>query len=103
MWVVLARHPPPLARVWPGRTSLAIADAMGWPAAWAVLVAQLPVEVGLFGRVSVAVALLLAVRGVWTSVCHNERYRFFIRRVWSLVWPLLTLGVALQVAGSLVR
>ena len=103
MWIVFARQPRPLARVWPGRTSLAVADAVTWPAAWIYMVEQLPVEVGLLGRVSVAVALLIAARGSWIAVRHNERYRFFTWRVWSLAWPLLALGVALQGAFWLVH
>jgi hypothetical protein len=98
MWIVLPRQPRPPARVWTGRISLAIADAIGWPVAWIFMMSRLTLEVGLVGRVSVAVALLLAVRGVWIAVRRNERYRFFTWRVWSLVWPLLAIGVALQVA-----
>jgi hypothetical protein len=103
MWIVLPRQPRPPARVWAGRTSLAIADAMGWPAAWIFTMSQLTVDVGLVGRVSVAVALLLAVRGVWIAGWRNERYRFITWRVWGWVWPLLTLGAALQIAFWLMR
>jgi hypothetical protein len=67
------------------------------------MTSRLTVDIGLVGRVSVALALLLAVRGVWIAVRRNERYLFFTWRVWSLVWPLLAIGVALQAAFWLMR
>jgi hypothetical protein len=103
MWIVLARQPRPQARMWAGRRLLACADAIAWPAAWIVLVCRLLVDVGLLGRASIAVALLLAVRGVWMSVRHNESYRFISWRVWRVAWPLLAIVVALQIAFCLAR
>ncbi len=103
MWIFLARQPRPPAQVWTGRRLLALVDAIGWPAAWIVMVSHLAVDIGLLGRASIAVALLLAVRGVWIAVEHNERYRFITRRLWCVAWPLLSIGAALQVAFWLVR
>lgn len=103
MWVVLARQPRPLARVWVGRVPLAIADALAWPTAWIYLVLQLPIDSGLFGRASVAVALLLAAHRSWIATWHNERYNFMTWRLWGWAWPLLALAIALQVAFWLVR
>jgi hypothetical protein len=41
--------------------------------------------------------------GVWMSVRHNESYRFISWRVWRVAWPLLAIGVALQIAFCLAR
>lgn len=38
MWMVLAREPLPDAADWPGRHTLALVDAVGWPVAWAAFV-----------------------------------------------------------------
>lgn len=76
---------------------------MAWPAAWIVFVSQLAVDVGLFGRVSIAIALLLALRGVLVALFHNERYRFITWRMWRVLWPLLAVGVALQIAFWVLR
>jgi hypothetical protein len=103
MWIVLSRQPRPPARIWAGRKLLACADAIAWPAAWIAVVSQAPMDVGLVGQASIAVALLLAVRGVWTAALHNERYRFISWRLWRVVWPLLAVGVALQIAFWLGR
>ena len=103
MWIVLARQPRPPAQEWPGRRLLASADAIGWPTAWIVMVSRLTFDVGLIGRVSIAVALLFGAQGAWIALRHNERYHFITLRAWRLVWPLLALGAALQVAFWLVR
>ncbi len=103
MWIVLPRQPRPPARVWAGRKVLAAADAVGWPAAWIVVMSQLTLGVGLMGRASVAFALLVAIRGMWIAMRHNERYRFIAWRVWGVMWPLLAIGAALRAAFWLVR
>ncbi len=98
MWIVLQRMPRPLATVWSGRPLLATADAIAWPAAWVATVSQWGSRTGLLGQVSVAFALLFAVRGIWIAVCHNERYRFISLAVWRLAWRLLLIGAVMKVA-----
>ena len=103
MWIVLPRQPRPLARVWTGRVALAMLDALAWPAAWVFFVVQLTANGWLVGRMSVAVALLIAARRLHTAAFHNERYDFLIWRLWCLGWPLLGLAIALRAAFWFMR
>lgn len=103
MWIVVPRHPRPLARVWKGRVALAMADALALPAAWICFVVQLLVDTGVLGRMSIAVALLLAARRLHTAAFHNERYDFLTWRLGCLAWPLLGLAIALRAAFWLMR
>lgn len=103
MWIVIPRRPRAVARVWAGRRLLASVDAITWPAGWAVLVSHSPVDVGLLGRASVALVILLAVRGLTIAIWHNERYGFVSWRLFRLMAALLLVGASLQAAFWLAR
>jgi hypothetical protein len=96
MWVVLTRREQQPARYWPGRRSLALVDALIWPAAVAYVVTRVPFATGAVGAVALALCLLAALRRAHRAVWRNERYRFATKRfsvaiVWCMAfgWALL--------------
>ena len=62
------------------------------------MVSQWGLQTGLIGQVSVVLALLLAVRGVWLALWHNQWYHFISLAVWRVAWRFLLLGAVMKVA-----
>jgi hypothetical protein len=99
MWLLFARTPTPAAADWPGRRTLAVIDALAWPAAVACAVSAMTVSHGLVGNVAVATCAVLGVRGAWTAAFRSSHYRF---TTWHLGMPLaaiLALGVVMKLAA----
>lgn len=82
MWIVLPRQPPPLAGVWAGRKACDCGcdglvrgrDRHG---------VAVDFRCGLVGRPRIAAALLVAIRGMWIAVRHNERYPISRLEAWA--------------------
>jgi hypothetical protein len=96
MWLVLTRAPLPDAPYWPGRRLLALADAVGWPAGWIVLAAQLPQPAGIVGPMVIALAVLSAVGRVHRAVWQNRRYHFTTWRWGRVSFGLVLIGFVLK-------
>jgi hypothetical protein len=96
MWVVIQRQPKPDAPVWPGRTTLAAIDALAWPLAWCWVIATASVNVGITGRLFMAVCLVAAGSRLHRALMHNHRYAFTTWRWGRWLGLLLTLGLALK-------
>jgi len=90
MWIVFARAPTPDAAYWPGRRWLGAIDAIAWPLAAIVLLAQVSGGTGILLPASGAVLALVAISRVDTALRLNHRYRFTTWR-WSRVALLLLL------------
>ncbi len=99
MWMIFARAPRPDARHWPGRRVLAMIDAVAWPAALAMGLAQLPLQTGALGQVLLAACLLAAVRRGWRAVFANGQYRFTTVGVAGPLALLLAFGALLKIAA----
>lgn len=99
MWILLPRlAPPPDASYWPGRRLLACADAVLWPLAWCVLVAQIAPRAGIVGPVMIALAALCAVRRLGRAAWLNHRYFFSTWRWGRVALCLLVVALVLKVA-----
>lgn len=101
MWMIFARAPPPDARFWPGRRALALVDAVAWPAAWAALVLDLPVPLGVAGQVVLACCGVAALRRAHRAVVQNHRYQFTTWRWGRWVVLALAFGYTLKLAAML--
>jgi hypothetical protein len=98
MWVVVARREQQAATYWPGRRSLALVDALIWPAALAYLVTRVPFATGAVGAVALALCLLCALRRSHRAVWTNERYWFTTWRLGVAVAWFMAFGWALRLA-----
>jgi fucose permease len=93
MWMLFARAPRPEARHWPGRRMFALIDAVAWPGALAVSIFQLPVQVGTFGQVLLAMCGVAGARRAWRAAVVNQRYHF------TTAWATRPLALLLAVAA----
>lgn len=99
MWLVIQqRQPRPDASVWPGRTALAVVDAVAFPSLWILAATRAPLATELLGAVVAAGAALLAARRLSLAIWHNERYRFTAWRWGRVIAPMLLVGLVLRVA-----
>lgn len=98
MWLVLTRAPLPDATYWPGRRLLALADAVAWPAGWIALLTQLPQPVGIFGPMSIALAVLSVIGRIYRAAWQNHRYHFTTWRWGRVAFGLLLIGLVLKAA-----
>ena len=97
MWIVLTPAPRPDAPEWPGRRWLAAADALAWPAAWAVGAAMaLRSTGGLVWPVVIALAACAALSRSYRAVWMNHRYRFTTWRWGKLAGALFLIGFVLK-------
>jgi hypothetical protein len=78
---------------------LSVIDAVAWPAALAVGLAQLPVKTGVMGQVLLAACLLAAVRRGWRAVFANGQYRFTTAGIAGPLALLLAFGALLKIAA----
>lgn len=87
MFVVFLSRPARVYGVWSGRRTLAVLDAVAWPAAWAWLLATKVPNGGLTVRWLLALLGCIAVRRVWRAMVDNEYYGFSTWR-WGkvLLW-----------------
>lgn len=76
MWIYLVRPQRPDASQWAGRRSLAVVDAIAWPALWIALIATAPFAAGVTGWVSAGLIGLVAIRRLHRAIWRNERYWF---------------------------
>ena len=90
MFLIVAREPAADAPYWPGRRWIAAIDALVWPVMWVVVIANIPVPVGVVGAVGTAFAVLTALSRLHRAVWDNHRYRFTAWR-----WGRLVLAMAL--------
>jgi hypothetical protein len=99
MWFLFAQPRRPDARYFPGRRALAALDAIGWPAAWFVVVLAIPQSTGIMGSAIKGLLILIAARRIYRAVLRNERYRFTTVR-WGLpVLCLLAFGEVMKIVG----
>lgn len=103
MWVIVSRAPAPDVEVWPGRRTLALIDAVGWPAGWAAWLLGLTVPLGLAGQFALACCGVFALRRAWRAVGENHRYHFTTWRWGCRLAPLLLFGYGLKLAAVLDR
>ena len=78
MFIALARTPRPAAAYWPGRRTVALLDALAWPALWFVAILAMPAKTGVVGLVIQALSILFAFRRTWLALFRNERYTLVI-------------------------
>lgn len=98
MWLVLTRAPLPDAPYWSGRRTLALVDAVAWPAAWIALAMHLPQPVGIAGPMVIALAVLSAVGRAYRAAWQNHRYHFATWRWGRVAAGLLLIGLVLKLA-----
>jgi hypothetical protein len=96
MWLVLSRAPLPDAPYWPGRRTLAVIDAVAWPAVWIAIASLIPPPTGVLGLVVIAVALMAGVARAHRAARQNHRYRFTTWRWGRWVLALLVIGLVLK-------
>ena len=92
MWILFTPVPRPDAPNWPGRRWLAALDAMAWPAAWALVIAQAPMPTGIVGLLLIECAALFAANRLQQALLRNERYRFTTWRWGKVVLGLVLIG-----------
>ena len=96
MWIFFTPALRPDAAYWPGRRWLAALDAVAWPAAWALVVAQAPMSMGIVGMLIIACAALSAASRLQQALLRNERYRFTTWRWGKVVVGLALLGLIIK-------
>lgn len=97
MWMFFLSPPPPDARYWPGRVSLAAIDALVWPLVWIWAINYPAAPTGIVGPVVTALAVLSAVSRVRRALWANARYRFTTWRWGRIASALLLVGAVLKV------
>ncbi len=98
MWLVLTRAPLPDAPYWSGRRTLALVDAVAWPAAWIALAMHLPQPAGIVGPMVIALAALSALGRAHRAAWLNHRYHFTTWRWGRVAAGLLLIGLVLKLA-----
>jgi hypothetical protein len=96
MWIFVARAARPDASQWAGRRTLAVVDAIFWPALWLAIIASAPFDLGVVGWVGSGLAGLAAVRRGHRAIYRNERYWFTTWRWGVPVAILLAVGSAIR-------
>ena len=96
MWLLYARPPQPDAPYWPGRRWLAVADALGWPVLWLIVLNHAPRPVGIVVPVITAVAVLCAVQRLHQAWWLNHRYQF-------TTWTWGRIAIVLLLVGMILR
>ena len=100
MWILFTPVPRPDAPYWPGRRWLAALDAVAWPAAWALVVAQAPMSMGIVGMLIIACAALFAASRLQQALLRNERYRFTTWRWGKVLVGLVLLGLMMKLVAT---
>ena len=95
MLFLVSRGPTPDSRVWPGRRLLAAMDALLWPSVCAGLLLTSSFPTGAVGLLGAGVAILLAIRRLWTALLANHRYVFTTLRWGRPLLAVLLIGVAM--------
>jgi hypothetical protein len=98
MWIVIPRVPRPDAPYWTGRRTLAVIDAVGWPAGWIAWASTWPESAGLVGQVVLPVAVTVALARSHTALVRNHRYRFTTWRWARALATLVAAALILKVA-----
>ncbi len=96
MWIVMTRAPRADAPTWPGRTGLAVVDAVAWPLFWIVLLQHALAPTGLIAPVVDGVALLCALARLRRAIWTNHRY-------WFTTWRWAKLAAAMSVIGWVLK
>lgn len=97
MWLFVPRPPKPDAAYWPGRSILAVVDALVWPALIVAAVLKAPAT-GLVGAFLIVLAATVALRRTFVALTANHRYRF---TTWKL--GFIALAILAVAALSTVR
>lgn len=101
MLLLIARPPMPDQPYWPGRRWLAAVDAAAWPLLWVTGFSRMPWQTGVFGQLTIAVAMVFALQRVHRAVWCNHRYRFTTWRWGRVLATLLGIGWALKLAVAM--
>lgn len=96
MWILLTRAPAPDAVAWPGRRTLAVLDAVAWPAVWIAILEQSGFLHGIVGAALVAWGAVVAWGRIRAALWVNHRYRFTTWRWGRVVGVLMFLAIALK-------
>jgi len=96
MFVVVYRRPKPDANQWPGRSWLAVLDAMLWPALWIAAVAAVQDRAGIAGPVAIAFLVVFAAVRMTRAIRCNERYWFSSWRWGRVLAILVATGLLLK-------
>lgn len=100
MWLLIGRTPAPDAPYWPGRRWLAAIDAVAWPVALTLALHAASQQLGIVGRMFVAVALPVAARRAYRAIFANHRYRFTTWRWGQVAAALLLVGLVLKILST---
>ena len=98
--MLFARAPPLDAPYWPGRRWWAALDALASPAGWIVAVMHAPTSTGLAGKVSIALALLIAANRLRRAIWRNHHYQFTTWRWGRVLGTFLLLGWLLKLMSG---
>lgn len=98
MWILFARAPRPDAEYWPGRRSLALLDAVVWPALLLWMINAAPIG-GVVRAIAVIATIIIALRHAHRALFQNERYRFTTSRLGVIVAVILAVGLMAKVLG----
>jgi hypothetical protein len=96
--MIFARAPPPDVVVWRGRCTLALLDAVAWPAAWATFILGTTMPVGLVGQFALAYCGVAAIQRAYRAVIENHRYHFTTWRWGRWFVLVVAFGYALKLA-----
>ena len=86
------------AQYWLGRRSLALLDAVGWPALLLWMINAAPIG-GAVRTVAVIATIIFALRHAHRALLLNERYRFTTWRLAVIVAVILAIGLTAKVLG----
>ncbi len=96
MFVVVHRPPKPDANQLPGRSWLAVLDAVLWPALWIAAVAAVQDRTGIVGPVVIAYSVVLAAARLTRAIWRNDRYWFSTWRWGRVLAILMATGLLLK-------
>jgi hypothetical protein len=101
MWILMARAPAPDVPYWPGRRWIAGLDALGWPLAGVLLLADAPMPTGSTGLTWVASATWCALGRVHRALWAKHRHRFMTWRWGRAAAALLLIGFVPKMSASI--
>lgn len=96
MWMLVAREPRPDVPYWRGRRTLALVDALLWPAVGVLLLRHAVGFATLMGSVALWAFVGLAVQRMSRAWWANGRYHFTTWRLAKVMLALLVLGAILK-------
>ena len=93
MLLLVSRGARPDVRYWRGRRTLAVLDALAWPAIVLVAIRTARFSTGIFGLVVSTLAVLIAARRLHRAIFLNQRYHFTTSRWGMVLAALIAIGI----------